>query len=254
LANAWSAWEVNKAIWLGCLASIGLSAWIVFGIHLGGNSPDVAPVSIPGAESPATPPAVLQPQKQSNVVHLSPDVSAPPPAADRPLRWDRQRSSDFNAEATMYARTFQPGMTLDDSLPIFVTMFESSVGSSVIAETFQNHQQLPMDEWSADTESRLRGYFEAQPEISMTKVSVSCRSTRCLLQFMELPPTQAERPTSRSSNAMKMLLRLKRESWYSEAFADIDSKLITPARGSAVQFMVQILIRKMPAVRQEIPE
>lgn len=92
-------------------------------------------------------------------------------------------------------------------------------------------------------EYRLARYFEAQPEISLTGVTVSCRPTRCLLQFMELPRTAGP-----DSNAMAMLLRLKQESWYAEEFLDSGRlrPLRVPTQGDAVRYMALIL-NKRPA-------
>jgi hypothetical protein len=130
---------------------------------------------------------------------------------------------------------------MEDWPPHFVTLAEDSVGGSAITTLFHDHKHVPADGWSAAMEYRLGRYLEIQPEASLTRVAVSCRPSRCVLQFMELP--QTERLTS---NAMTMLLRLTRESWYMEEF--LDSGRLRPLRVAtrvdAVQYMAMILNRR----------
>lgn len=144
----------------------------------------------------------------------------------------------------MHTQSFQPGMTADDSPPMFVRLFEESVGSKVITTLFQEHKRVPPDGWSAAMEHRLARFLEAQPEISTTKASVSCRPSRCLIQFTELPPLPGEPPIGSSRNAKSMVLRLMREPWFPEEFMEGGLPLTTPARDDIVQYMVQILNRR----------
>jgi hypothetical protein len=230
--------ELNKTIRLACAASIGLGAFIAIGILVGEQSPHVVTAISPSAVSDETTPPDARPQTQSEIALPSPTDSVPPPAIDTPLRWDFKKSAVFHLEATRYTQTFQPGIVMDDSLPQFVALYEDSVSQAAITALFHDHKQLPSDGWSAAMEHRLARYFEAQSETSMTRVSVNCRLSRCLLQFIELPPVERS-----ASNAMAMLLRLKQEPWYAEEFLDSGSfrPLRVPTRGDAVQYMVLIL-------------
>lgn len=230
---------MNKAILLAVLAITGLVALVATGIHLGKQSPTVARATAPTAESAKAAPAT-EPQIASDSAS-GPPSSAPPDLANGRFQYDRKRMAEFQVEAARYTQTFQPGVVTDESTPRFVTLFERAVGSSAITTLFQDHKDIQADGWSASMEYRLGRYFEAQPEISMTKASASCRPSRCLLQFMELPQAERQNP-----GAMAMLLRLRQEPWYSEEFLDGDllRPLRVPTRGDDVQYIALILNRQ----------
>lgn len=231
---------MNKAFSLICAATLGLGGFIAIGIHSGKQRPIVETISSPSAEPASTTPPATRPKTQPDLVRSSPSPSEPTSPIDEPAQYDRQRMAELEVEAASYTRTFQAGVVVEETIPLFVTLSERSVGDSTITALFQDHKELPTDGWSSTMEYRLGRYFEAQPEISGTRVSVSCRPSRCLLQFAELP--QAEYPTN---SAMTMLLRLKQEPWYTEEFVDRGSfrPLRVSTRSDVVQYMSLILNR-----------
>lgn len=233
--------DLNKYLWLTCAASLGLGAFVVIGIRPGKPSPNVVTTSIPGAQSSRESLPATQPLPQSDNVPSPSAASAPLPPVDRPLRWDPQLSTESHLEAIRYTQTLQPGVVTEDSVPYFVTLSEDSVGGSAVATLFNDHKVIPEDGWSVAMGYRLGQYFEAQPEITVTRVSVSCRPSRCLLQLMALPQTEHA-----ASNSMAMVSRLKLEPWYSEEF--LDSGRIRPmrvaTRGDAARYMALILNRR----------
>jgi hypothetical protein len=177
--------------------------------------------------------------KPESTVSL-PSVSGPLPVISRPISRERQRMADVKLEMERYARTFQPGVTMDDSLPQFAVMYMDIDGPSSFTRLYEFQQQIPVDDWSATMEYRLRSYFEIQPESSMTRISVNCRSARCLVQFTELRPTLENSRNSQPQNSNAMLLRLKKETWYSKNFDD-DGRPLLGLPGTPVQYMVQVL-------------
>lgn len=238
--------DLKRSAWLALAACVGLGVVVATVSHRGDQTPGDSSTADPGMEdaaamapagSPHVPPGTTSPP--------TPDVALPPinEPSNGPLRYDSQRNADFGSEAAKYAESFLPGLTADESPPVFVRLFEESVGSGAITNLFQQQGRAPPDGWSAAMEHRLGRFLEAQPEISATRASVSCRPSRCLIQFTELPPPPGQLIDS-SRNAKAMVLRLMREPWFPEEFMAGGLPLTTPAQGNPVQYMVQILNRR----------
>jgi hypothetical protein len=66
-------------------------------------------------------------------------------------------------------------------------------------------------------EGRLIAYLASQPEIATTRVSVSCRTSQCQLQFTEKPAQSAGKPVA--GNTLAIYSRLINEPWFKEQFA-----------------------------------
>lgn len=182
--------------------------------------------AVPAPEPPTIPVEVV-------AITSQPSTASPGSAND----W----FAAFNSEVERYAQLFQPGIEMDSSPPVFATLYASADGSYRINQHYERHQQLQYDGWSSAMENQLRSFFAVQPEIATTRVSVSCRSTECLLQFAELRTPPAEHHNWRNANTM--MRRLVEEHWYLEEFPR-NYQVSTTASGSAVQYMICMLSRK----------
>lgn len=234
---------MRRAIWMiAVCVGIGASFWL--GVHSGSQSsgkPEVQSAVTAGATEPTTvtqsfSPAIPRPS--------TPEVEQNLGSTAHP---GNQRLADFNVEVARYAQDFHPGLTTDAALPLFATLFVDTDGTSKFTAMDDNHQQLPIDGWSTNMEYRLRNFLEVQPEMLKARASVSCRSSQCVLQFMELPPPPEEGPAQAWRSARAMLQRLRKESWFQEELNA--GPQMTTTGGAAVQYMVQTLLRRMPTAQ-----
>lgn len=229
-----------KALWLTCAVGIALGA--LTGIYHLRNQGTAASVSRAEDAEAIPPPTSPRPEVESAL--RNPPEIALSPVPDESIQDDRPRMlPEYEVAATRFIDTFQPGVAIEDSPPQFVTIPGKGTSSTTIGTLFRTHKDHPTDGWSAVMEQRLGEYLESQPEISTTRALVSCRETRCILQFMELLPSSGERPETLSKNAKAMLLRLRQESWYPDEFVSSSRELYAPVQDDGIQYVAQMLHR-----------
>jgi hypothetical protein len=154
----------------------------------------------------------LQESLPSPTQQSTPPVN-PPPVVDPEREATERLDTAISWQTADYSLSFRPGVFLDESIPEFVVTFDRANkpnGDDIVAE-YTRHLQSPVDAWSLEMESRLRGFFESQPEISVARAVISCRAPQCVVQIV--------RPSSSEVSpglAQQFLNLLRQEAWFNE--------------------------------------
>jgi hypothetical protein len=170
-----------------------------------------------------------------------PPHSTEPTTSEGASTWyqEFQRSSD------QYAQSFQPGVWGMEPIPEFaVRVFQREEPGTDVISRHNQHVADHKDGWSAEMETRLRIFFEAQEEILKARVAVDCRSTGCELQMTDGPLSPEERRARAGLRSLSttMLGRLSEEDWFAQNFSPSGGRS-TP-RGGTVAFYLMFLPRR----------
>lgn len=203
-----------------------------------GGDPNILQRSV--QPSQLEPPAV-QPVASTPLPIEQPPHSTEPTTSDGVDAWYQE----FQRSAAQYAQSFQPGVWGAEPIPEFAVqaLKREGLGTDVMSRHDQ-HVADPKDGWSAEMETRLRNFFEAQEEILKSRIAVDCRSTGCELQMTDGPLSPEERRARAGSGSLSttMLGRLSEEDWFAQNLAPPGGRS-TP-RGAQVAFYLMFLPRR----------
>lgn len=203
-----------------------------------GSDPSILRRNVQPSE-PAPP--VAEPVASTPSTNVQPPHPTEPTTPDAASTW----LQEFQSSAAQYAQTFQPGVWGVEPIPEFAALAlqREGPGPDVISRHKQ-HAADPKDGWSAEMETRLRIFFEAQEEILKSRVAVDCRSTGCELQMTDGPLSPEERRARAGLGSLSttMLQRLAEEDWFAQNLSPPGGRS-TP-RSGAVSFYLMFLPRR----------
>lgn len=207
------------------------------------------------ADASGSDPSVLQRNGQPSQLNppvVNPVASTPLPIEQPPHSTEPTTSvgastwcQEFQRSSAEYAQSFQPGVWGMEPIPEFAArVFQRDGPGSDVISRHEQHVADPKDGWSAEMETRLRNFFEAQEEISKSRVAVDCRSTGCELQMTDGPLSPEERRARAGLGSLStsMLGRLREEDWFAQNLSNPGGRS-TP-RGDAVSFYLMFLPRR----------
>lgn len=190
-----------------------------------------APIEVRSSDSSSSPSPPLSSQSQASSHADSPT----PNENNQSLLAEAQRL------ATDYAASFVPGVYGEEPAPQFTAplLGITAAGSkedllcssdlscySKYLRDYSEYRRGLADDWSAQMAPRLRSFFESSPELSRTRVAVSCRASQCKVQMISVyeMPDVHEAPQGNSYVGLANLKsRLKQEAWFQENFTYMSS-------------------------------
>jgi hypothetical protein len=155
---------------------------------------------------------------------------------------------EFQRSSAQYAQSFQPGVWGMEPIPEFAAQaFQREGPGSDVISRHNQHIADPKDGWSAEMETRLRVFFEAQEEILKSRVAVDCRSTGCELQMTDGPlsPEEHRARAGLGSLSTTMLQRLATEDWFAQNLSPPGGRS-TPLSGTVSFFLMFLPRRESP--------
>ncbi len=166
----------------------------------------------------------------------SPDVAAPSLAPEPHSSIAHDSAAEL---AASYAKTLQTGVFGEEPMPKFAELylFPTEAARQAASSSEQEFFGSPIDHWSGLMEEQLRTAFGSHPFIANARVSIMCRSTQCRLQFVE-STIRGQPEGELGPNSLMMLLRVAREPWFRENFADWKTQASTPVSASAAYQLV----------------
>lgn len=184
---------------------------------------------------------LVEPTASTPLTKEQPPPSTEPATSDGASTWYQE----FQTSSAQYAQSFQPGVWGMEPIPEFAaqTFQREGPGPDVISRHKQ-HVADQKDGWSAEMETRLRVFFEAQEEVLKSRVVVDCRSTGCELQMTDGPLSPEERRARAGLGSLStaMLQRLASEDWFAQNLLPPGGRS-TP-RGGTVSFSLMFLPRR----------
>lgn len=213
--------KISHVIWTGAgllaLAAALLYVAISKRAEPAFRNPTVAVNPIPTPVEQLSVPQVAGQASFQESLPTPPQQSAhpanPPPVVDPEREATERLDNEIRRQTADYSLSFRPGVYVDEPIPEFVITVNRATalnGSDIVAE-YSQHLHSPADAWSQEMESRLRAFFESQPEISNVRAVISCRAPQCVVQLVWSSSSEGS-----PGLLQQFLERLKQNAWFNE--------------------------------------